>query len=537
MDLSKTDRLTGPFMGMTELPIVRQLGLLIGLSASIALGIAIVIWSQKPNLSVLYSGIQNSDISEISQVLDRQGIAFNVDMSTGTLYVDSGKVDQAKLELAADGLPRGTNFGYEMLQKEEGFGTSSFLQNARYHRAKEEELARTIATMGAVRNARVHLAIPKETAFLRDRKQASASVMLELSSGHSLSKRQVASIVHLVASSIDNLNTQNVTVVDADGNLLSKHNALDGMELSDSQFAYTRKVEQHYITRIENILKPIVGQDKVRAQVVANVDFTRSEVTKESFIPDPQAVRSQEQYEEQSVGNTLEGGIPGALTNEPPGAGQAPEQANQAQAQQGAPARPSKNQRRSTTNYELDRMITHTKTNPAYVKRLSVAVVVDDKLSKNAEGEITKQPYTPEEMTRLTQLVKEAIGFSGLRGDTVNVINSTFIQSEQIEPLPETPIWEKAWFWSVIKQVAAGLGVLFIVFGVLKPTLRGLAAYSGIKKQDEDELAEDQLTLSESGEALPAPNSYEDDLTSAKSLASQEPKLVAQVVKNWVAAE
>ncbi len=536
MDLSKTEKLSGPFLGMTELPIVRQIGLMLGLAASIALGVAIVIWSQKPNFAVLYSGMKHSDISEISQVLNREGIKFKAEMDTGTLLVDSSMLDKAKLELAADGLPKGNSVGYEMLKNEEGFGTSSFLQNARYHRAKEEELARTIATMAAVRNARVHLALPKETAFLRDRKQASASVMLEVASGSTLSKRQVASIVHLVASSIDNLAPENVTVVDADGSLLSKHNSPDGMELSDSQFEYTRKIEHHYSNRIENILIPIVGKNKVRAQVVANIDFTRSEVTRESFIPDPQAVRSKDQFEEQMTGSNVDSGVPGALSNEPPGAGQAPEKIVPGQANTATTQLPGKNQRRSTTNYELDRMITHTKTNPAFVKRLSVAVVVDDKQVKSDAGEITTKPYTPEELTQLTRLVKEAIGFNTLRGDTVNIINSTFIQSEKLDPLPEIPVWQQSWFWEIVKQVAAGLGVLFIVFGVLKPTLRGLSAYSGIKKHD-DNLADDQLTLNESGSALPPPHSYEDDLSSAKALASQEPKLVAQVVKNWVAVE
>jgi len=286
-------------------------------------------------------------------------------------------------------------------------------------------------------------------------------------------------------------------------------------------------------------LIPIVGNKKVKAQVIADVDFTRSESTSESFSPDPSAVRSEQRFEEQSVGSNVNAGIPGALSNEPPAAGRAPEQVNNENAAKtGETTSPSKNQRRSTLNFELDRTINHTKKSPTTLKRLSVAVVVDDKLSLGKEGETVRTKYTADELNQMTQLVREAIGFSALRGDSVNVMNTGFADLDAMESIPEIPMWEQSWFWSVVKQTLAGLAVLFLIFGVLKPTVRSLANYQPVKEV-EDDLADDQLTLTGADgaallEEMPV---YENDLMAAKSLAHDEPKRVAQVVKDWISDE
>lgn len=541
MDLTKTDNVTSSFVGMSELPVVRQVGLLLGLAASIAIGIAIVMWSQAPNFSVLFSNISAKDSNEVIQVLQRIGVKYEVDLASGSILVENEKVQQARIELAAEGYPKGTGVGFELLQQDESIGTSTFLQNARYHRAKEEELARTINTIGVVKKSRVHLALPKDTVFIRDQKKARASVMLELASGHTLPKRHILAITHLVASSISDLSIDDVTIVDSSGNLLTDNSETDDATIAETQFAYSRKLEQHFIQRIENILIPIVGDKKVRAQVIADVDFTRSESTSESFLPDPAAVRSEQRFEEESVGSNINGGIPGALANEPPAAGAAPEQV----AGQGAPNAeskpPSKNQRRSTLNFELDRTINHTKKSPTSLRRLSVAVVIDDKISLGTEGETIRTKYTADELTQITQLVREAIGFSALRGDSVNVANTAFADLTALENLPEIPVWEQDWFWSVVKQSLAGIAVLFLLFGVLKPTVQSLANYHPIKETDEEEgdLDDDQLTLTGPDGAallnqLPV---YENDLVAAKTLAAEEPKRVAQVVKDWISDE
>ncbi len=538
MDLTKTDNLNNSFVGMSELPVVRQIGLLLGLAASIAIGIAIVFWAQAPSYSVLFSNISAKDSNEVVQVLQRIGVKYKLDLSSGSILVDNESVQQARIELAAEGYPKSSGIGFELLQKDESIGTSTFLQNARYHRAKEEELSRTINTIAAVKNSRVHLALPKDTVFIRDQKKARASVMLELASGHTLPKRHIVAITHLVASSISNLSVDDVTVVDSSGNLLTNNSELDELNITETQFAYTQKLEQYYIQRIENILVPVVGKNKVRAQVVADIDFTRSESTSESFIPDPAAVRSEQRFEEQSVGSNANAGIPGALSNEPPAAGTAPEQVQQQNAQaKNQP--PSKNQRRSTLNYELDRTINHTKKSPTTLRRISVAVVIDDKVSVDKEGETVRTKYTEDELTQIAQLVREAVGFNSLRGDSVNVINTRFIDKSTLEALPEIPIWEQSWFWSIVKQSLAGLAVLFLIFGVLKPTIRSLANYHPVTESEEDELAEDQLTLTgpEGAALLDELPVYENDLVAAKTLASQEPKRVAQVVKDWISDE
>lgn len=544
MDLTKTDNVSSSFVGMSELPVVRQAGLLIGLAASIAIGIAIVLWSQAPSYSVLFSNISAKDSKDVIHILQRIGVEYEVDLVSGSIMVENEKVQQARIELAAEGYPKGSGVGFELLQKDESIGTSTFLQNARYHHAKEEELARTINAIGAVKNVRVHLALPKDTVFIRDQKKARASVMLELATGHTLPKRHIVAITHLVASSVSNLSADDVTIVDSSGNLLTDNGEMDDITIAETQFAYSRKLEQHYIKRIENILIPIVGNKKIRAQVIADVDFTRSESTSESFEPDPAAVRSEQRYEEQALGGGAgNSGIPGALSNEPPAAGNAPEKVNQQAAQQTAAlSQPSKNKKRSTLNFELDRTIRHTKKSPTRLNRLTVAVVIDDKISIGEEDKIIRTKYTDDELNKMTELVREAIGFNALRGDRVNVINTAFADVSAIEQLPDIPIWEQSWFWNIVKQSLAGLAVLFLIFGVLKPTIKSLANYHPVAEDEEGEdgeLADDQLTLTgpEGAALLDELPIYENDLIAAKTLASQEPKRVAQVVKDWISDE
>jgi len=249
-------------------------------------------------------------------------------------------------------------------------------------------------------------------------------------------------------------------------------------------------------------------------------------------------VRSEQRFEEQSVGSNANAGIPGALSNQPPAAGTAPEKAGQQNEQATTPS-PSKNQRRSTLNYELDRTINHTKKSPTTLRRISVAVVIDDKVSVDKEGETVRTKYTADEMTQITKLVREAVGFSNLRGDSVNVINTSFVRASELESLPDIPIWEQNWFWNIVKQSLAGLAVLFLIFGVLKPTIRSLANYHPVSESEEEELNEDQLTLTgpEGSALLDTLPVYENDLVAAKTLASQEPKRVAQVVKDWISDE
>jgi len=508
------------------MPIMRQVGVMFGLAMSIGLAVAIVLWSQEPDLSVLYANLSPKDTSAIIEVFEAADLDYKVEHETGLLLVPSERLHHARMMLAEKNLPEDTSVGFELIEKEQGFGTSNFIQNARFQRALEGELSRTIMSMAAVGSARVHLALPKESAFIRDQREPSASVMLSLSSGWRLEEEQIQAIRHLIASSIPKLNPKMVTVVDAKGRLLSDDVKPGGMKQKGQQFEYARRVEALYTNRIEQLLSPIVGNDKIHAEVTADMDFTVTETTLERFNPDLPAVRSEQNLEEQSSGK-IDAGIPGALTNQPPGVAEAPEQAGETtQTQQ----TPSKSRRQSTRNFELDKTISHTKRTPGIIKRLSVAVVVDNKDGGvDEEGQAISVPYTPEDLARLTALVKEAVGFSPLRGDTVNVTNVAFTPLK-VEVPPVLPFWEKPWFWVAVKQIMVVILLLVLLFGVLRPMMRNLITKAKKDKEEEDE----EAGQTESDVPQIAPPVYESNLQMAKAVAADDPKMVAQVVRTWI---
>ena len=533
--------------GFSALPALRQLGLMIGLAASVALGVAVVLWSQKPSYSLLYGNLTEQDSAQVLEALQKSGIPYKVDDGSGAVMVPSGKVHEARLKLASEGLPKGQGIGYELLDKEQEMGASQFIEQARYQRALEVELARSIGTMRDVKAVRVHLAIPKRTVFIRKRDKASASVVLELYPGRTLGDQQVAAIVHLVASSIPSLSPERVTVVDQNGTLLSNGMNDRTMAMTSNQFNYTRKLEETYRQRIEELITPIVGPGRVRAQVVASLDFTHTEKTLEQYNPDLPALRSEQVIEENRANaNTNAQGVPGALSNQPPAEQNAAAPAGEAEAQGTSSARQTSKQ--AIRNYELDKTISHIVSPGARLQRLSVAVLVDDLRKVNDNGEVTRTPLKPEEIQRITTLVKDAVGFDARRGDTVNVINAAFHVPEQPEPLPEPPIWEQPWVWDVGKQALGALFILIMVFGVLKPILRSLAEKGEAMQQQmataggppgtlppgEGE-AQAALPGAPAQENLPPPeNQVDKHLEVAKEMVKEDPARVAQVVRGWV---
>lgn len=540
--------------GLKDNPMLRQLAVMVGIAASVAIGVAVVLWSQSPNYAPLYGGLAEQDATEVITALQQAGADFKVDQTTGMVMVPSGKLKELRMKLAAQGLPHSDNLGFEMLQQETGFGTSQLVERARYHHALEGELARTIATIASVKTARVHLALPKQSVFVRKRKRPSASVTLGLYAGRVLEPDQVDSIVHLVASSVPELEPGRVTIVDHKGRLLSEKRGSKEMKLSATQFEYTRRVEEHYRQRIENLLTPILGKDSIRAQVTAEVDFTVTEQTQEHYNPDQPALRSEQLNEEASRLSAVQG-VPGALSNQPPAAGNAPERALAGQGG-GENQTPLNTSKQATRNYELDRVISHTRLAPASLRRLSVAVVVDDILQPGAEGVVARRERTPEEVERITQLVREAIGFNLQRGDSIKVINSSFMPPDAIEPLPELALWEQPWFWDVVKQVGGVLIAVLIVFGVLRPTMKklinptaeempeavlaeGSAAGAAGEGGLEGQVGEDGLMIGSDGEPikLPGPAGYENVLDAARQLVDSDPKRVAQLVKTWIAED
>lgn len=533
-------------------PWLRQVAVMVGIAASVALGVAVVLWSQAPNFAPLYGNLAEKDASQIMDALQQAGVEYRVDQATGLIMVPSAKMKEIRMKLAAQGLPNSTGLGFELLQQDTGFGTSQLVEKARYQQAMQGELARTIATIGAVQSARVHLAIPKQSVFVRKRQPPSASVALRLHSGRVLEEGQVDAIVHLVASSIPELEPGRVTVVDHKGRLLSGDAESREIKLSATQFEYTRRMEEHFRERIESLLVPIVGRDRVRAQVTADIDFTVTEQTQERYNPDQPSLRS-EQVNEEQLRNAAAAGVPGALANQPPAAGQAPQQAAGAAA--GNQADTINSSRQATRNFELDRVISHSRMSPLSLRRLSVAVVVDDIASVGADGNVVTRERTPEEIERLTDLVREAIGFDARRGDSVKVMNSSFLAPEPIADLPETPLWEQGWFLDIIKQVGGLILVLLLIFVVLRPTMKRLTAThaelageaggdgEGARVQgplgpDGKPLpaGDESLLLGSDGEPihLPGGGRYENIMDAARQLVDEDPKRVAQLVKTWM---
>lgn len=533
----------GPALsGFGSLSIFRQLALMGGLAASIALGVIIVMWSQEPNYVMLYGGLSDQDSLEVTSALDRSAIPYKITPGSGTIVVPGNRVHEARMNIAGQGLPKGTATGFELLDKEQGFGVSQFMENARYQRALEGELAKTISSMSNVQSARVHLAIPKQSAFVRDRKDPSASVFLGIYGGRPIQPEQVAAIVHLVASSVPNLSAEQITVVDQSGKLLSSQQSSDSLRLTSTQFEYRKNVEDYFTKRIEDILSPILGPNGVRAQVSADIDFNQTEQTQESYNPDLPAIRSEQTYEDHTGGSSVASGVPGALTNQPPGV----QAGNPQQGQKGSgnSASPQDSVRRVTRNYELDKTISHTQFQTGLVRKISIAVVVDDHQKTNDDGTIAHTPLTEEELKRITALVKEAVGFNAERGDSVNVINESFAPPPALEAPPETSFFEKPWVWDVAKQIAAGVGVLLLVFGILRPLLRSLVdkappAQMVAVGRGGKELPIPGMNpgIQQIQGQLPSPNNYEQQLGAIKGMATQDPKRVAQVVKNWVSAD
>ncbi|UAW99246.1 flagellar M-ring protein FliF [Halopseudomonas nanhaiensis] len=538
---------------LSQLPLLRQFGLLIGLAASVAIGFAVVLWSQQPDYRPLYGSMENYDAAQVVDILQQARIEYKVEPNSGALLVRTEHLADARLRLASAGVTqRDANLGYEILDREQGLGSSQFMETTRYRRGLEGELARTISSLNGIKGARVHIAMPRTTVFVRDDRKPSASVLLEMYAGRSIEPSQVMAIVNLVATSVPELSKDQVTVVDQSGNLLSDQSELSELTIAGRQFDHARRLEDTYTRRVHNILQPVLGTGRYKAEVSADVDFSAIESTAETFSPES-AVRSEQVLSEQRASGQGPQGVPGALTNQPPGAVQVPEQVVDPETGEPVVAAPPRDVReQSTRNYELDRQISYTRQQQGRLRRLSVAVVVDDPVQVNAEtGETTRVPLSEAEIARLTRLVQDAVGYDASRGDSVSVINSAFVPQSVPEELPEIPFWSQPWFWDVAKQFLGILFVLILVFGVLRPVLKNLttsskplAAGAGYPAELDDmgglgdDLREDRVSLSgPSGGPvmLPAPGAgYEQQLNAIKGLLAEDPGRVAQVVKEWI---
>ena len=564
--------------GLSELTMGRQLGLMLGLALSVAIGIAIVMWSQVPSYGRLFSEIGESDITEVIAILNTQGIKYKVEAGSGAIMVPTDQVNEVKLKLAGLGLPKSNSIGYELLDKDPGFGSSKSVEMIRFQRALEGEIAQTIMSIQSVKTARVLLAIPPQSVFVRDRKKPSASVVIGLYQGRILDKGQIESIIHLVASSVPQLEAEQVTVVDQKGRLLNSNDSSSTSYLTSKQFEYKKNVEEHLMESIGNILSPLVG-DGMRVQVSADVDFTETDKTQEMFNPQSSVLRSEQTSEEKNANSAIQG-VPGALSNQPTAAGASPDMS--ATPATPTPANPintpntpstantsdtGSSSKNATRNFELDKTITRTRLATGVLRRLSVAVVVDDRHKIQEDGKIGQEPYKPEDINRFTDLVKQAVGFDSTRGDQVTVNNVAFKIPDALEALPEIPLWQQGWFLEIMKKVAAGLTVILLIFFVLRPVMRSLAGavlleqeIEALKEKSLIAVAENDVNNTNSlalpeatavpglarqdSEMLPThmddlllidvPHSYEARLLYLQRVVDNDPKLVAKVIKRWV---
>ena len=571
-----------PLFGMafleniSQMPMLRQVGLLVGLAASVAIGFAVVLWSQQPDYRPLYGSLAGMDTKQVVDALATADIPYKVEPNSGALLVKADDLSRARLKLAAAGVaPSDGNVGFELLDKDQGLGTSQFMEATRYRRGLEGELARTVSSLNNVKAARVHLAIPKSSVFVRDERKPSASVLVELYPGRALEAGQVMAIVNLVATSVPELDKSQVTVVDQKGNLLSDQLQDTALTMAGKQFDYSRRMEGMLTQRVHNILQPVLGNDRYKAEVSTDVDFSAVESTSEQFNPDQPALRSEQSVNEQRASSQGPQGVPGALSNQPPAGASAPENAKAAATPAGAiqpgqplvdangqqimdPATgqpmlapyPSDKRQQSTKNFELDRSISHTRQQQGRLTRLSVAVVVDDQVKLDAAtGETTRTPWGAEDLARFTRLVQDAVGFDASRGDSVTVINVPFA-ADRGDELGDIPFYSQPWFWDIVKQVLGVLFILVLVFGVLRPVLNNITGGGKQAATDSDmelggmigldgELANDRVSLGgPTSILLPSPSEdYEAQLNAIKGLVAEDPGRVAQVVKEWINAD
>ena len=528
-----------------------RLPLIIGVSFAVAVIAAMWMWSRQPDYGVLYTNLSDRDGGAIIASLQQMNIPYKFAGGGGALLVEASKVPEARLKLAAQGLPKGGTVGFELMDNQK-FGTSQFAEQINYQRALEGELARSINSISAVESARVHLALPKPSLFVRDQKKPSASVVLSLHPGRSIDEGQVSAIVHMISSSVPELSAKSITVVDQAGNLLSAANSgTRGLDVS--QLKYAQEIEQGYIRRIEAILQPIMGATNVRAQVTAEIDFSIVENTDEKYRPNQEpggaAIRSQQSSESSQTGANPPGGVPGALTNQP---GVAPVAPIVAPAGQPAPTgqtgtAPASARKDGTTNYELDRTIRHVQQGAGGIKRLSAAVVVNYRAVADAKGKLTAQALSATELTQINNLVKEAMGFNTERGDSLNVVNSPFA-SDTVN-IVVLPLWKQAENIELAKTLGKyfllALLALFVWFAVLRPLLR---KHLGPPQQSIPPVAVNAnpavtaaaAAVNESPEQIEAQaqerqaQRHRDNVQHAQDVAVKDPRMVAMLIKQWM---
>jgi flagellar M-ring protein FliF len=537
---------------LTKFPVLEKVRalpkpVLLGAAAAlVAVIVAVAMWSSEPKYKVLFSNLDDRDGGAIVAALGTMNVPYRYNETGTAVLVPADRVYDARLQLASQGLPRGGSVGFELMDNAR-FGASQFTEQINYQRGLEGELARSIEAMHTVQHARVHLAMPRQSLFVRERQAPTASVLLNMHPGRSLSDAQVSAISWLVASSVPELTAENVSIVDQNGRLLSAPMG-EGRGMDADQMRFVREMEQRTVERILTILNPLVGPGNVHAQASADVDFARREETSEVYRPNQEpgqaAVRSQQTSDSTQRGINPAQGVPGALSNQAPANPQAPI-ANPPQPQPPRPGQPQQpanaqqqtstqaatgnlNERRdATTNYEVDRTISHIKQPVGNLKRLSVAVVVN--YMRDKDGEL--QPLPAEELNKLTNLVREAMGYSETRGDSLNLVNSQFNDGP-----PPVPMWRDPEMISLFKTILAWLvgGVLALwLYRLLRRTV-GEYLYPPVDpEQAEAERIEAAREAQDAARAKEV-DRYQDNLERARTMANKDPRAVAMVLRTWM---
>src|SRR5476649_1468492 len=538
----------------------------IAAAAAVAVIVVMTLWAKQPTYKVLFSNLNDKDGGAVVTQLTQMNIPYQFSDNGGAILIPADKVYETRLKLASAGLPKGGAVGFELMDQEK-FGISQFSEQINYQRALEGELSRTIETLGPVSSARVHLAIPKPSLFVREQKNPSASVTLNLQPGRALDDGQINAIVYMVSSSVSGLPPASVTVVDQSGHLLTQSDS-NGRDLNASQLKYANEVEGRLQRRIEAILQPVVGNGNVHAQITAQIDYATREQTDENYQPngaaDKAAVRSRQLSTSDQIGGSAVGGVPGALSNQPAPAATAPvttpapantangaqnQAANGQNAAQNSTANrstvPSNSRRDETTNYEVDRTITHTQHSAGAVQRLSAAVVVN--YQTGADGK--SKPLTDEQLKKIDDLVREAMGFSTERGDTLNVVNTPF--NEASDDSAELPFWKQQAFFDQLIDAGRWLLVLIVAWllwrKMVRPMLRkqqaekdavAAAVLAASQPQPEGskpvKLSNDELEKRKRSQQRV---SVEVQTQRVQELADKDPRIVALVIRQWMSTE
>ena len=530
-------------LGSTDM--MRQLTLVVALVICVAIAIFIMIWAQEPAYRPL-AKMQTQELIEALDYFDQNQIDYRLEGNT--VYVSDSQYQSIKLGMARQGLNQGATAGTDIIMQDMGFGVSQRVEKVRLKHAREQQLARTLEEMNSVGRAKVLLALPKANVFARREKKASATVVITSRRSGVISSEEVSSIVDIVASAVQGLKPERVTVTTSNGRLLNSGSQDSASARSKKEFEMERKRESEYLTKIDSILIPVLGFGNYTAQADVTMDFTAVELTKRSYNPDLPAIRSEMTVKDTSVGGAI-GGIPGALTNQPPVDSIIPEETNGSNSQTSTPGR---NHTEETRNYELDTTISHTKQQTGVIHRLSVSVALDHVASVADDGTTTSAPRTQAQLLDIRRLLQGGLGFDVTRGDSLEVVSIPFSREEVVE-IAEMPFWEDPKFMPILKLLVGGLVIIVLILAVVRPMLSKLIhpedttsgddfdADEGLDLGDDtismlaQEFDDSQVGFAADGSfMLPDLHKDEDVLKAVRALVANEPELSSQVVKNWL---